>query len=185
LAISLLYYFASSDKTPSLTDKLADGAKGHIKYYAIAAFMLGFIFYILGISLPFFKSTSFYIFEDSVSLLSAIELLFVEDEIFLGSILFIFTIVAPMAQLGVSVFAIFKEYNVSTTLLKILYYSGKWAMLDVFFAAVIIIYVRANTSLVEISKGTGLVFFSLFIIFSLLMHIFVPINKHIVHHKNY
>ncbi len=105
------------------------------------------ILLILGISLPMMTFEQFYIFENSISLLSALHELIGQAEWLLFWIILIFSIVFPVFKLGLLALIVnladHKQHRRHFWLhwLAVL---GKWSMLDVFVVALLLVSLKID-----------------------------------------
>ncbi len=125
---------------------------------------------LLGLVLPMFKITQLVIRRDQYSILTGIWALVEEGELFLGAILFLFSVIFPIAKLGALIWIWFVELTDASRLkaLEWLNFLGKWSMLDVFVVALTIVAVKlgpiANvTPKIGVYIFCSAIFFSMFV----------------------
>lgn len=123
---------------------------------------LAFVFFAVGIFFPFFHVEKFWVFEDAVSVVGGILTLFQEGEYFLFGVLTLFTLVFPLAKLGL-LSLIWMEREQDLQRVRRLHdrvaHLGKWSMLDVFVVAVLIVVMK-SAGLAKIHVGTGVYCFT-------------------------
>jgi len=127
--------------------------------------------YNLGINLPIVTTTKFWIFHKDASLLQVLTSLRENGEIFLFTIMLLFTFIVPLVKM----FALCYQVMVASSCNgnKVLSFISKWAMLDVLVMAVLISTMKSENGMVEITGNTGLVYFSLSVIMSMLVTIWI------------
>lgn len=105
---------------------------------------------------------------DTKSILGTIEELFATDNVFLGVMIALFSVVAPVLKvvLGVAAIAARRWRRHATAVLAII---GRWSMTDVFVVAVLLAFLAADTDqFTDASVDLGLYFFTGYAILSLL-----------------
>lgn len=134
------------------------------KYVAIILYLLSIILFILGLINPILKNDTMMglMGENFIYLIDSIEYFYAEQEYFIGTIILIFTFIFPTLKY---VFVGFRLMNVQflqkkwvESLVEIV---NKWAMLDVFVIALIIVNMKFNTLLVSTSIEIGTSFFAI------------------------
>ncbi len=123
-----------------------------------AAVCLGF-----GLTLPVIQLSNFYIDIAKHSLLTAVWALFEKKEYFLGSIVFIFSILLPVLKLlYLLVLASLPDNQIiyRRRSLKALEWIGKWSMHDVLILALTIFYVK-STGIGDAVSLPGIYFFAI------------------------
>ena len=100
---------------------------------------VGLVSYIISINSPLITVKKFLFINDTVSLFQILSTLLENEEIFLGSIIFIFTIILPILK-----FSLLIAYGLRPSIekqffrsYKYLEHISRWAMLDVFIAALV------------------------------------------------
>jgi paraquat-inducible protein A len=142
---------------------------GHSRPVVISITTLSFIFYLLGLFTPLYTSTHFYIFSKESTLFQSILLLFNHREIYLGALIFIFTIFLPIIEFVVVFIKLFKMgKTISKKYVKFLTLLSKWSMLDVFVVAVILINLKFDSRIIDMKLGQGIIWFSLSVILLLI-----------------
>lgn len=133
--------------------------------WLILLVLVSFGFFITGLFSPLYTSTRFYLFSDQASLFRSIILLFQQKEIYLGILIALFTVVLPLVKFIVIFITLFfitdlpgkKGFEFFTTI-------SKWAMLDVFIVAVLLLNMKFDSRIIEMKLGVGIVWFSLSVI---------------------
>ena len=125
--------------------------------------------YLNGCFLPFLEVDKFWIFVNKVSLYSSIVTLYKTHNDFLGTIIFVFSVIVPVGKfillLGAPI--LFKPMLGR----KLLYKAesiGKWAMVDVFVLAVIVVALKLG-AIVEVKVHMGVIYFSASILMTMFL----------------
>ena len=114
----------------------------------------------LGVTEPVLKLTKLYFMTDEHSLWSVVQALFHKDELFLGTIIFVFSIVFPALKLFyLLVVAISPSLPDRRHLMGWMSRFGKWSMLDVLVLALVIFYAKSN-ELADAATLPGLYYFT-------------------------
>jgi paraquat-inducible protein A len=123
---------------------------------------LSFLLFATGIFFPFFTVTKLWLFQDAVSVVGGIMMLFREGEYFLFAVLTLFTLVFPCVKLGLLT-VIWLEREQDLARVRRLHHWvenwGRWSMLDVFVVAILIVTMKA-AGLAKIEIGLGLYLFT-------------------------
>ncbi len=133
-----------------------------VRLCAIALLLvaLGLLFW--GLTLPLLKLSKFWIFGDTVSIVSAIKSLYGAGEIFLATVLLVFSILFPVGK-NLTMLAVFikgaRVGHFSQRLLGVVALLGKWSMLDVFIVAILVASVKLGI-LAHASVLSALYFFA-------------------------
>lgn len=101
----------------------------------------------LGITEPIIKLTQLYVFSDEHSLLTAVQALYADGEVFLATVVLIFSILMPTLKLSyLLVLACLPTRHLGDRhrTLQRLEWLGKWSMHDVLILALTIVYLRAE-----------------------------------------
>lgn len=104
----------------------------------------GLLTYLISLNLPLISITKIYVFKDEISLISILTTLWHEQEVFLYLVIFCFVVFVPVCKFVLLIMSganpsIVYTYQRAYHLLSIV---GKWAMLDVFIAAIIIVIIK-------------------------------------------
>lgn len=101
----------------------------------------------LGITQPIIKLTQLYVFSDEHSLLTAVQALYADGELFLAAVVLVFSILMPTLKLGyLLVLACLPNRHLGDRhrTLQRLEWLGKWSMHDVLILSLTIVYLRAE-----------------------------------------
>ena len=125
---------------------------------------------VLGLTLPIMRLTRFYIWTDVHSLVSIVRELYVSGEIFLASIICIFSVIFPFFKL-LYLLALYSIRQVHPAgagpMLKRIAWLGKWSMLDVLVLALVIFYAKA-TNLADATSMPGISMFAVAVILTMI-----------------
>ena len=107
---------------------------------------------------------------NTFSIISGIQNLWLEKYYFLAVIIFIFSVIFPIAKLGslMVVWLIGLHDEQRKKLIRFLEFLGKWSMLDVFVAAVIVVWVKLG-ALADAKAENGIYFFCASIILAMMV----------------
>jgi paraquat-inducible protein A len=126
----------------------------------------------LGVSLPSIKLTKFYFFSTEYSLITTVYTLIQRNQIFLGSLVFIFSILLPVFKILYLVMlttmtaeALERQYF----RLRALEWLGKWSMHDVLVLALMIFFVKSQ-GIYDATSLSGVYFFTLAVVFMILAY---------------
>lgn len=126
----------------------------------------------LGVSLPSIKLTKFYFFSTEYSLITTVYTLVQRNQIFLGSLVFIFSILLPVFKILYLVMlttmtaeALERQYF----RLRALEWLGKWSMHDVLVLALMIFFVKSQ-GIYDATSLSGVYFFTLAVVFMILAY---------------
>ncbi|HEX4894429.1 MAG TPA: paraquat-inducible protein A, partial [Hyphomicrobiaceae bacterium] len=126
----------------------------------------------LGVSLPSIKLTKFYFFSTEYSLISTVYTLIQRNQVFLGSLVFIFSILLPVFKILYLVMlttmtaeALERQYF----RLRALEWLGKWSMHDVLVLALMIFFIKSQ-GIYDATSLSGVYFFTLAVVFMILAY---------------
>jgi paraquat-inducible protein A len=125
------------------SDPLRLGMSVRLGAVVLLLVALGLLFW--GLTLPILKVSKFWIFGDTISIFSAIKSLYGADEIFLATVLLVFSILFPVGKNLVMLAVLIKSAWIgrfSQRLLRVVAVLGKWSMLDVFIVAILVASVK-------------------------------------------
>jgi paraquat-inducible protein A len=117
---------------------------------------------ILGLTMPVVELTHFYVWSETHSFISIVGSLYAERELFLASVLVIFSMLFPVIKLA---YLLVAYANMAggrggcRNVLNRMSWLGKWSMLDVLVLALVIFYIKAS-ALAEATTLPGIYFFS-------------------------
>lgn len=125
----------------------------------------------LGLTLPGIRLTRFYFFTTEYSLISTVYTLISRNQIFLGTVVFIFSIMLPVFKLGYLLVLttmpddILRQYRH----LKALEWLGKWSMHDVLVLALMIFFIKSQ-GVYDAKSLSGVYFFTAAVLFMILAY---------------
>ncbi len=131
----------------------------------------------LGVSLPSIKLTKFYFFSTEYSLITTVLTLVQRNQIFLGSLVFIFSILLPVFKILYLIMlttmtpeALQNQYG----RLRTLEWLGKWSMHDVLVLALMIFFIKSQ-GIYDATSLSGVYFFTLAVMFMILAYAWLNI----------
>ena len=131
----------------------------------------------LGVSLPSIKLTKFYFFSTEYSLITTVQTLVQRNQIFLGSLVFVFSILLPIFKILYLVIlttmtteALTRQYG----RLRALEWLGKWSMHDVLVLALMIFFIKSQ-GIYDATSLSGVYFFTLAVVFMILAYAWLNI----------
>lgn len=134
--------------------------------FAVSGLLLVF-----GWLLPVMTVETLYIFEDRISIMGALMTLVDEGEILLFAVIFLFTVAFPLAKLGLAYLAWHDMPRQSSRAERHIGWIeglGKWSMLDVFAAALLIVVLKLS-AVSEVSVEIGLYVFIAAVVASMIL----------------
>ena len=134
--------------------------------FAVSGLLLVF-----GWLLPVMTVETLYIFEDRISIMGALMTLVDEGEILLFAVIFLFTVAFPLAKLGLAYLAWHDMPRQSSRAERHIGWIeglGKWSMLDVFAAALLIVVLKLS-AVSEVSVEVGLYVFIAAVVASMIL----------------
>lgn len=134
-------------------------------WFILALTLTSGCFYVLGITQQLFVTKQIFFAEKEVTLLNSIRMLFDNDENFLGTIIFIFTILFPIFKYILLLFSLaFSRKQEISKLNRWMSVISKWSMLDVYIVALLLLNMKFDSRLINMELKEGVVWFSLSII---------------------
>ncbi len=130
---------------------------------------------VLGLTLPVIELTYFYVWSDAHSFVSIVRALYAEQELFLASILVVFSMLFPaikLLYLLVAYTAMATGGGARQRMLNRMSWLGKWSMLDVLVLALVIFYAKAS-ALTEAAALPGIYFFSAAVLMTMIAYALV------------
>lgn len=120
--------------------------------------------------LPFMEVEKLIFFKSKYSLLYSLKIMWIERFYFLAVLIFIFSMVFPLAKLTAIYMLWFMPFSHKNREIVIHWLGvlGKWSMLDVFVVAIIIVLVKSQ-SLVSARPCIGIYVFAIAIMLSMLV----------------
>jgi paraquat-inducible protein A len=117
---------------------------------------------VLGLTMPVMRLTRLYFWTDTHSILSVLSALYATGEVFLASVIFVFSIVFPVFK----ILYITAAGTLTTAAparrsrwFKRIEWLGKWSMLDVLVLALLVFYAKSN-DLADAVALPGIYFFA-------------------------
>ncbi len=115
---------------------------------------------ITGLYLPALSINSFYFFTQEYSLIGGIISMYREGQVWLAILIFIFSVVFPLAKILLGFSALFTVETapfMTRHMLRVLSGLSKWSMLDVFALALVVVVINGKVlSSSEVEVGVGL-----------------------------
>ncbi len=110
-----------------------------------------------------------------ISIVGGIRQLFHHGHFFIGLIVLVFSILFPLAKLGVLWAATWNvtHHQHSASLLKLVEKLGKYSMLDILVIALVIVAIKGLPGGTKVTAGIGLYCFALSVLISLILPIMV------------
>jgi paraquat-inducible protein A len=143
--------------------------KKQLDFYKISSIVLymgAVIFFGLGLYYPIMKTKILFGFQqDSSYLVGTISYFFREQEYFLGVLLLLFSFILPILKfilIGLSLMNWTTE--IQQRLIHWLNSVNKWAMLDVFVVALVIVNIKTGNGLIKTQLEVGTTFFGIAIV---------------------
>jgi paraquat-inducible protein A len=138
---------------------------------------------VLGLTLPIMRLTRFYIWTDVHSMVSIVQELYGSGEIFLASIISLFSVIFPFFKL-LYLLALYSVRQVhpgsAGQMLNRIAWLGKWSMLDVLVLALVIFYAKA-TNLADATSMPGIYLFTVAVILTMIAN--SMIEQELLRHK--
>jgi paraquat-inducible protein A len=140
--------------------------KAHIHEGRFIVLMLGLAlgFLLAGIFRPFTAVTKLWLFENQISVVKGLAVLWREGELFLFLILFVFTVVFPFVKIT-SMLVLWLRPRLDPAQARQIFHFvahlGKWSMLDVFVVAILVLTVKSGgLAQIKVEDGFFLFFLS-------------------------
>ncbi len=134
-------------------------------WFILALTLTSGYFYIMGLTKELFVSSLQLFAEREVTLLNSIRMLFENDENFLGTIIFTFTIVFPIFKYILLLFSLLlNQIETISRLNRWMSVISKWSMLDVYIVALLLLNMKFDSRIINMELKEGVVWFSLSII---------------------
>jgi paraquat-inducible protein A len=126
--------------------------------------VLAWGFLLAGIFRPFTAVTKLWLFENQISVVKGLAVLWRESELFLFLILFVFTVVFPLVKITSMLVLWLRPRLDSAQARQIFHFvahMGKWSMLDVFVVAILVLTVKSGgLAQIKVEDGFFLFFLS-------------------------
>ena len=127
--------------------------------------------------MPSIKLTKFYFFSTEYSLISTVESLIRRNQIFLGALVFVFSILLPIFKILYLVILTTMPPDVlerQYRRLRALEWIGKWSMHDVLVLALMIFFVKSQ-GIYDATSLSGVYFFTMAVVFMILAYAWLNI----------
>ncbi len=125
---------------------------------------------ILGLTIPILRVEKFFLFEDLISIVGAIDELARSGEYLLALVILLFSVVFPTIKIFVADY-IWRARNVEhrsvQKAVKLIDFLGKWSMLDVFIVGMIVISAKSS-GMANATSQPGMYYFGASVICSML-----------------
>jgi len=134
---------------------------------------------IMGLITPMLTLTKLVFFDSSFSVISGIQQLWLEQQYLIFMLVGLFSVILPLAKIGLLFNLLSPQPKVSSTrhkLLTLMHEYGRWAMLDVMVVAVLIMTVKLG-AVASIQIHAGLYIFAIAVL--LIMFLTQQVVKHI------
>ena len=168
---------ASQTTPPDSTTTARPRGLGGRRFLLSLAIIGASISLALGISLPSIKLTKFYFFSTEYSLITTVISLINRNQIFLGSLVFVFSILLPVFKILYLIMlttmtpdALERQYG----RLRALEWLGKWSMHDVLVLALMIFFIKSQ-GIYDATSLSGVYFFTLAVVFMILAYAWLNI----------
>ncbi|MDA0701883.1 MAG: paraquat-inducible protein A [Proteobacteria bacterium] len=133
--------------------------------------VIGLMLILAGWLLPFMSVTTFFVFSGEISILDAMTQLIEAGEYALSAIVVLFTVVFPIGKFGLALYlwaAAPPGGQASARRAEWLDDIGRWSMLDVFLAALLVVSIKA-TGMAGVAVHPGVYFFAAGVVLSMLL----------------
>lgn len=124
---------------------------------------------VLGLSLPILRVEKFVFWESRYSVVTGVAGLFDEGELLLGFVILLFSIVFPIAKLGLLAAVWWGSFTHEQRfgVLRLLERVGRWSMLDVFAVAILVVAGKLG-AVADVEARAGIYLFAAAILLSFL-----------------
>jgi paraquat-inducible protein A len=141
------------------------------KWFLSVILLLVLVLFVFACYAPLFTLSKFYIFNNTVSLASALGDLWREQQYALFLLIFIFSVTFPLVKIGLLFYLQFSSRISQSRHKKLitgLDIVGKWSMLDVFIVALLLVAIKLGP-LADVTVHYGVYLFASAIILMMLM----------------
>lgn len=151
------------------------------KTLPISLFIISIGLYILGLINPILGTSMFLgLKKQSVYLFDSVEYFYEEGELFIGTLLLIFTFIFPILKYIVVLLKIIgTKFRGSTAIDIFIEIINKWAMLDVFVVALIIINMKMDSIIIVTKLKIGTTYFAASIVLLMICSLYLKFEKRI------
>ena len=137
--------------------------------------MLALALLVIGVSAPLLTLEKMYFFENTVTLLTTVQGLFVQKEWFLFIVIAVFSLCIPVIKIAGLVLILNMEYAKNSFLdksLHVIEIVGKWSMLDVFVVALLLVSVKLGV-LAKVDVHHGLYAFATSVLITMSLSLWI------------
>ena len=153
-----------------IAHSISSRVSGLDRFISVSAALL-MMMHLVSIFIPAMRVTRLLFFKDTISIWSAIEQLFQRGEWLIAPVLFLFTVAFPLFKL-VAIIHLFQSHSVGDPKLERhllrLETLGRWSMLDVMVAALLIVSLTA-TGLADARFLPGMYLFTFAVVATLML----------------
>jgi paraquat-inducible protein A len=132
--------------------------------WVVTMYLASLVLFVIAIFLPFTSVTKLWVFDNQVSVIRGLIILWHSDEIFLFLILFVFTVAFPFVKINTMlVLWLWPRLEAEQTrqMYRFVSHMGKWSMLDVFVVAILVLTLKSGSiASIKIEDGYFLFFVS-------------------------
>lgn len=132
--------------------------------------------FVIGVNIKLLNTTKFWLFTEQISLLQVLSNLKAQGEIQLYAIMLFFTFLIPVFKIMIMGWEIFQS-TAKGKRNRLLLVVSKFAMVDVFVVAIAVSTMKSQSGYIEITTKSGLTFFILSVILSLVISTCLPHTK--------
>jgi paraquat-inducible protein A len=144
----------------------------------IALYLTSIVFFVLGMIHPIMSTTMFLLSKKEIYLKDSVQFFFDEGELFIGVLILVFTFIFPILKylyLGSKLIGFqFKGSKMSEVIIDII---NKWAMLDVFVVALIIINMKMNSAIIKSTLKSGATYFAISILLLMVCSLWIKYSE--------
>lgn len=136
--------------------------------------LINFVLFAAGLFTPAITLQQMFVFTDTFSIYLGIYVLYIEHEKFLAAVIFVFSIVFPLAKMGLLTLIWFwpLEEKIRIKGLRGLEFLGKWSMTDVFVVALLVVAAKLS-GFADAHARYGIIVFASAVVLSMLLTLFM------------
>lgn len=144
--------------------------KRRLHLLLVSLITVSFILYVAGLHMPIFHSTKFWVIEDEMTLLDTISAFWSKNEIFLGIVVLVFTIIFPLLKfIAVYWGLLAAPSRFSRAVNHWFSILGKWSMLDVFIVGLLLLNIKLHSEILDMQLRPGVIAFGISIIITMIV----------------
>ncbi len=132
--------------------------------WVVTMYLASLVLFVIAIFLPFTSVTKLWVFDNQISVIRGLIILWHSDEIFLFLILFVFTVAFPFVKINTMlVLWLWPRLEAEQTrqMYRFVSHMGKWSMLDVFVVAILVLTLKSGSlASIKVEDGYFLFFVS-------------------------